>query len=107
MNNLGNKTGSSNADNATVIDFTDVVDGSDSFMLMSTGGAMDVYVTLDGTNYSTAPLSLADLGGTSTDPVLVTVAGRLFGFRGMFKGIRVLQAGGVAVTAAVLRYGTM
>lgn len=99
--------GSAAADNATVIDFTDNVEAHDTFLLMSTQGAMDVFVSLDGTNYTTAALSLADLGATSTDPVIVTAANRLYGFRGKFRKIRVLQNGATAVVAARLRYGTM
>lgn len=105
--NLGNKTGTGTNDNDVVITFDDVVDGADTFLLMSTAGAMDVFVSLDGTNFSTAALSLTDMGAITSDPVLVTVANRVYGFRGKFKAIRVLQNGITAVTAAVLRYGTM
>jgi hypothetical protein len=64
-----------------------------------------VFVSLDGTNYSTAGLSLADLGSTSTDPVIVTAANRTYGFRGVYRLIRVLQNGASAVTAASLMCG--
>jgi hypothetical protein len=76
----------------------------DTFMIMSTAGAVDVYGSLDGTNYNTAPLSLADLGAVTSDPVVVTVANRLYGFRGKYRYIRVLQNGATAATAT-LRYG--
>ena len=69
----------------------------DSFLLMSTAGAMDVFVSLDGTNFSTAPLSLQDFGATTTNPVLVTVANRVYGFRGKFRFVRLLQNGAAAV----------
>lgn len=107
MQNVGIKTGSGTNDNDTVIDFDDIVDGADTFMLMSTAGAMDVFVSLDGTNYSTAALSLTDMGATTSDPVIVTVANRVYGFRGKYKAIRVLQNGATAVENAVLRYGVM
>lgn len=107
MANVGNKTGSGTDDNDIVIEFSDVVDGADTFLLMSTAGAMDVFVSLDGTNYSTAALSLTDMGSTTSDPVLVTSANRVYGFRGKYKAIRVLQNGGTAVENAVLRYGVM
>src|ERR1044071_7369049 len=64
------------------------------FMLMSTTGAVDVLVSLDGTNFSTAPLSLVDQGATDAAPVIVTAAGRVYGFRGKFRKIKVLQNGG-------------
>jgi hypothetical protein len=105
--NVGNKTGSGTNDNDVVIQFDDIVDGCDTFMLFSTTGAMDVFPSLDGANFATAPYSLFDGGGTSQDPVLVTVAGRMYGFRGKFKAVRVLQNGATAVANAVLRYGTM
>ena len=105
--NVGNKTGTGTIDNDVVITFDDVVDGADTFLLMSTAGAMDVFVSLDGTNYSTAALSLTDMGAITSDPVVVTAANRCYGFRGKFKAIRVLQNGATAVANAVLRYGTM
>ena len=107
MANVGNKTGSGTDDNDVVIEFNDIVDGADTFLLMSTSGAMDVFVSLDGTNYSTAALSLTDMGATTSDPVIVTVANRVYGFRGKYKAIRVLQNGATAVANAVLRYGVM
>jgi hypothetical protein len=72
-----------------------------TFILMSSAGAVDVEVTLDGTNWSTAPLSLTDLGAEVLTPVLVTVAGRVYGFRGKFRGVRVRQNGGTAATACL------
>lgn len=99
-------TGTGTSDNEIVIQ-SDDIQQYDTFILQSTSGAMDVFVSVDGTNYSTAALSLSDLGATDTIPVLVTVANRTYGFRGKFKYIRVLQNGGSAVTAAVLRAGSM
>lgn len=103
----GKKTGSGTNDNDVVIQLDQNAEAYDVFLLMSTAGAMDVFASLDGTNYSTSALSLADLGAISTDPVVVTAAGRLYGFRGKYQGIRVLQNGATAVENAVLRYGTM
>jgi hypothetical protein len=88
-------------DNDVVIQTGDV-SAFDTFMLMSTAGVFDVFVSLDGTNYATAALSLADLGATSTSPVVVSVAGRVYGFRGTYKAIRVLQNGAKAVANAAL-----
>lgn len=93
--------GNGGSDNAVVIDATDVSE-FDTFLLQSTAGAMDVTVSLDGTNYSTAPLSLADLGATTTDPVIVTAANRTYGFRGTYRGIKVSQNGATGVANASL-----
>lgn len=100
------QTGSGTNDNDAVITITNSASSDllnyDSFMLMSTAGAMDVFVTLDGTNYTTAALSLADLGATTTAPVVVTAANRLYSFRGKFSGIIVRQNGATAVQNASL-----
>lgn len=77
----------------------------DTFMLLSKTGAADVFVTLNGTDWTTAPISLADLGAVIGDPVIVTAAGRLYGFRGKFKGLRVMQNGAAALDVT-LSYGT-
>jgi hypothetical protein len=71
----------------------------DAFTLMSTVGAVDVFVSLDGTTYSTAALSLSDHGATTSDPVLVTAALRVYQFRGKFAKVRVLQNGATGATA--------
>lgn len=95
-------TGTGTNDN-DVIFTTGDVSAFNEFTLMSTAGAMDVLVSVDGTNFTTAPLSLADLGATTTAPVLVTAANRAYAFAGTFAKIRVLQNGATAVTAGVLR----
>ncbi len=89
------------SDNDIVID-TEDVSQFDTFELSSTAGAMDVFISHDGTNYNTAARSLTDLGAATTNPVLVTVAGRSYGFRGIVKKIRVRQNGATAVANAVL-----
>ena len=99
----GTYTGTGVNDN-DVLFTTGDISPYDTFMVMSTVGAVDVYGSLDGTNFNTAPLSLADLGSTTTDPVIVTAANRMYGFRGKYKYIRVLQNGATAATAT-LRYG--
>lgn len=73
----------------------------DACTIMSTDGAVDVFVSLDGTNYSTAALSLQDFGATSTDPVLVTAADRVYGFVIKARLIRVLQNGATASAASM------
>jgi len=102
----GQLTGSGTNDNDVVMTLNRA-DPFDTFLLMSTAGAMDVFVSLDGTNFSTAALSLTDMGATTSSPVVVTAANRVYGFRGLFRSVRVLQNGGTAVQNATLSYGTM
>lgn len=89
------------ADDNDVLFTTSDMDRWDACLLMSSAGAVDVLVSLDGTNYSTAPLSLQDFGATDMNPVLVTTTGRVYGFVGKFKYIKVLQNGATAATAAM------
>jgi len=91
-------------DNDVVIQSNDI-SRYNAFFLMSTAGGMDVFVTLDGTNYSSAALSLIDDGAITTDPVLVTTSSRIYAFRGKFKAIRVLQNGATGVANAALLAG--
>lgn len=77
------------------------VSAYDNYTLMSDAGAVQVLVTLDGTNYSTAPLSLEDLGATTSTPVLLTAALRVYRFRGNFYKIRVTQSGATASSATL------
>jgi hypothetical protein len=64
---------------------------------------MNVFISLDGTNFSTAPLSLDDLGSITSAPVLATVANRTYAFRAVgAKKIRVQQTGATAVENACL-----
>lgn len=93
--------GTGTADNEVVIQTNDVLQYSE-FTLMTTGGAVDVFVSLDGTNYATAALSLIDCGATVTDPVVVTAANRVYQFFGAFAAVRVLQNGATPVTGATL-----
>lgn len=88
---------------------TNDVQQFDTFVLVSQAGAMQVMVSLDGTNFTTAPLSLTDLGATTTAPVTVTAANRMYGFRGKFMIVQVQQNGAVAINIgqAQLRAGRM
>lgn len=105
LDHIGNamryKSATGTNDNDAVI-ATDDVSKYDTFMLMSTAGAMDVFPSLDGVNFATSALSLTDLGATSAAPVIVTAANRIYGFRGTFAKIRVDQNGATPVTAACL-----
>lgn len=100
MRKVAEFSGTAASDNDLLFTVNDARE-HDAFILMSTDGAVDVEVTLDGTNWSTAPLSLADMGAITTDPVLVTAADRVYGFRGIFRGVRV-RANGGAATASLM-----
>jgi hypothetical protein len=79
------------------------VEKHSEFALMSTTGAVDVFVSLDGVNFSTAPLAMEDQGATtSTTYVLVTAALRLYKFSGKYRCIRVLQNGATAAAATLM-----
>lgn len=74
-----------------------------SFTLISSTGAVDVEVEVDGTNWTTAPLALEDLGATANATyVLVTAALRAYQFRGKFTRVRVRQNGVTAANATLL-----
>lgn len=89
------------SDNDIVIQ-TGNINQYDTFMLKTDAGAVDVFVDLgDGT--FVGPISLADLGATGTAPVIVTAAGRLYGFSGSFDAILVRQNGGTGATGSLLR----
>lgn len=88
-------------DNEVLIQTADML-RYDSCLVMSTTGAVDIFVSIDGTNYSTAALSLQDYGATTTNPVLVTVADRVYGFVSKFRFIRVLQNGVTDAAASLV-----
>lgn len=94
------RTGSSNGETGDVSQY-------DTFELFSTAGAMDVFVTLDGVNYATVGFGLTNQTSVDPTPVLVTTAGQMFGFRGKFRNIKVLQNGATAVANATLTCGVM
>jgi hypothetical protein len=73
------------------------------FTLMSSAGAVDVWVTLDGVNFSTAALALEDQSATANSTyVLVTTAGHVYKFWGKYLQIRVKQNGATAATATLI-----
>lgn len=97
------RNSASDADNATVFESLSNAELFSTWQLGSSAGAMDVYVSGDGTNFQTAPVALIDLG--SIDPstaVVETTAGGNYGIRGRWRGIRVLQKGATAVENAYL-----
>ena len=88
---------------ADILFTTDELSLYSGFLLPSITGAVDVLGVLEtGGTYLTAPISLQDLGAVTTTPVLVTVAGRLYGIVGNFHALKVRQSGATA-TNAILR----
>lgn len=73
----------------------------DACVLMATTGTVNVFVSLDGTNYSTSALSLEDHGATSLDPVLSASANRVYSFVGKYAFVKVLQVGATATSASL------
>lgn len=102
----GFKQGLPGVSNDDVLILLEDVAPFDTFMLGSTAGAVDVFVSLDGTNFY-GPVSLSDFGAVTSDPVIVTAAGRLYGLRGKFRKLRVMQNGATAVANLFMSYGTM
>lgn len=97
------KSGTGTNDNDTVIEITSNAEQYDTWQLGSTAGAMDVFGSLDGTNYLSAAIALIDLGSTApSTAVVVTTAGGNFGFRGRWKKIIVRQNGGTGVANGTL-----
>lgn len=105
-NTLSYTAGTGTNDNDVVVQTGDISQ-YDTFTLQSTGGAVDVAVSLDGTNYSTAPLSLTDMGATAAAPVIVTAANRTYMFRGKFGKLQISQNGATGVTGCCLTCGNM
>lgn len=98
------KTGGTGvADNDVVHEVDSNAESFSFWQLGSTAGAMDVFGSLDGVNYLTAPLAMVDLGSTApSTAVTVTVANGHYGIRGRFRKIKVLQNGATAVAGATL-----
>lgn len=92
-------SGTGGSDNSVL--FVAEVSQYDACTIMSTTGAVDVFASLDGTNYATSALALQDMGATSTNPVLVTAAGRVYGFVVKARNIRVQQNGATAAAASM------
>lgn len=70
--------------------------------LMSTTGAVQVFVSLDGTTFSTAPLTLVDDGSTTpTTNVLLTAPLRVYNFPSVYMAIKVTQNGATASAASM------
>ena len=91
--------GSCTDDNEVLITSSDLSQ-YDACVIMSLTGAVDVFTSLNGTDYATAARSLQDFGATDLLPVLVTAALREYGLVGKWRRLRVLQNG--ATDAAVV-----
>lgn len=91
-------------DNDIVIELDDV-QRFNEFALMSSAGAMDVDVSLDGTNFAAAIALENKHSATPGTRVVVTAADLLYYFEGNFKAVRVRQAGAGAVADAILVCG--
>lgn len=94
-------TGSCSEDDEVLIQTGDMSRYSECSVI-STAGAVEVYVSIDGANYTTAPVSLIDLGATDTAPVLVTAALRYYAFPVVaVKLIRVVENGTTDAAASL------
>lgn len=79
------------ADNQVVAEIENA-ERYNEFTLMSSAGAMDVDVSLDGVNFAAA-IALEDLHSTTpATRVVVTAADKVYRFQGTYKTIRVRQA---------------
>ena len=98
------KTGGAGTnDDDIVFDITSNAEQFDTWQLGSSAGAMDVFVSGDGTLYQSAAIALIDLGSTApSTAVVVTTAGGNYGLKGRWKAIRVRQNGATAVEDAFL-----
>lgn len=97
------RTGSSNADNATVYECLANAERFNTWYLGSVGGAMDVLVSGDGTNFLTANIALVDLASTTpATAVIETAPNGNYRFSGRWKAVRVMQKGATAVTSAYI-----
>lgn len=95
------------ANNGDVIFLADKVSESDVIELYSDTGAMQVFASLDGVNFSPTPLALTDKCNTTPTLVNTTVAQTNYGYRGKALTYRVVQSGATAVTKASLLAGNL
>lgn len=97
------RLGATTSDNEAVFEITSNGDQYDTWQLGSSAGAMDVFVSGDGTNYLSAAVALVDLGSTTpATAVIETTAGGHYGIRGRWPKIIVRQKGATAVVGGYL-----
>ena len=68
-------------------------------------GAMDVDVSLDGTNFAVAIAMNDEASLTPATKVIVTAPGLLYSFRGNFAAVRIRQNGATDIANAALICG--
>jgi hypothetical protein len=103
-NEVRTYTGGLGASDNDIVVQADGVSSYRTFDITTTAGAADVFVSYDGTNYHSAPLSLTDLGSASfATAVIVTAANRVYRFTGCFEKVKVQQAGATPPADVVLR----
>lgn len=103
VSNLGTfvqYTGSCTTDNEVLVTTNDL-SAYDACVLVSLTGAVDVFTSLDGTNFNTAARSLQDFGATDLNPVLVTAALREYGIVGKWRKLKILQNGGTGASVVL------
>jgi hypothetical protein len=97
-------TNSSTADDDVLITTPDL-SRFDTFHIHATAGSVDVFGSLDGTNFTTSALSLTDQSATTSDPVVVAAAGKMYGLVGCYAKLRVMQNGATNPTSVTLMCG--
>jgi hypothetical protein len=107
MGNMLRYIGGTGVNTGDVVVQTGDVSRYDTFELITTAGACDVWVSLDGVNYiNTTALALTDKSSTTpATRVVVTAANRVYEFTGKFALIQVKQNGATAATAVTLVCG--
>ena len=75
-----------------------------TFEVMTTAGNVFVEVSLDGTNFTTVPMSLIDQGSTTpaTQVTATAATGRMYQLYGKYMVVRVKQSGATASAASML-----
>jgi hypothetical protein len=103
-NALRYKSGLGANDNDVIVQTGDVSAYDEFRLTHGSTGTVDVFPSLDGTNYAARPLTLVDLSSTAAVPatVPVTAGGGIYGFSGTFAALRVLQNGATAPTDVTL-----
>jgi hypothetical protein len=93
--------GTASADNQLLFTTGEILRFGRGCMLMSPDGAVDVEGTLDGTNWTTTPITMQDLGAVTVDPVAVTAPDRMYYVPGFYRFLRVRQNGATATSASL------
>lgn len=75
-----------------------------TFTFMTTAGNVFIEASVDGTNFTTVPLSFQDLSSTAPQTYVAATAatGRAYAFYGKVRVIRMKQSGATAATGFML-----